>query len=85
MSKDPMRDLSGASGLGFTFVAYVLVFTAIGYGLDRLLGTSPWLMVTGVFVGAVIGFIYLIRTLTRAADQARAEKRDGKGDPEGKS
>ena len=70
-----MRDLSGASGIGFTLVAYVLVFTAIGYGLDRLFKTAPWLMVAGVFVGAVLGFIYMIRTLTRAADQAREQKR----------
>jgi F0F1-type ATP synthase assembly protein I len=75
MSKDPMRDLSGVSGIGFTLVAYVLVFTAIGYGLDRLFKTAPWLMVAGVFVGAVLGFIYMIRTLTGAAGQARTEER----------
>jgi F0F1-type ATP synthase assembly protein I len=74
MSKDPMRDLSGASGIGFTLVAYVLVFTAGGYGLDHLFKTEPWLMVAGVFVGAALGFVYMIRTLTGAAGQTRSEK-----------
>ena len=79
-----MRDLSGASGIGFTLVAYVLVFTAMGYGLDRLFKTSPWLMVVGVFVGAAVGFIYMIRTLTRTADEERNSKqRKSNGDPGG--
>lgn len=79
-----MRDLSGASGIGFTLVAYVLVFTAIGYGLDHLFKTAPWLMVAGVFVGAALGFINMIRTLTRAAGQAREQKRHkSHGDPGG--
>ena len=79
-----MRDLSGASGIGFTLVAYVLVFTAIGYGLDRLFKTAPWLMVVGVFVGAVVGFIYMIRMLTRTAERERSDKqRKSNGDPGG--
>ncbi len=69
-----MRDLSAIGGVGFTLVAYVLVFTAIGYGLDRLFGTKPWLMVVGVFVGAVIGFITMVRTLTDADRKAREER-----------
>ena len=85
MSKDPMRDLSGASGIGFTLVAYVLVFTAIGYGLDRLFKTVPWLMIVGVFVGAVVGFIYMIRTLTNTAGRERGgTQRKSNGDPEGR-
>jgi F0F1-type ATP synthase assembly protein I len=84
MSKDPMRDLSGASGIGFTLVAYVLVFTAIGYGLDHLFKTAPWLMVVGVFVGAAVGFIYMIRTLTRTAGRERGStQRKSNGDPGG--
>lgn len=76
MSRDPLRDLSEAGGIGFTLVAYVLVFTGIGYGLDRLLGTVPWLMVVGVFVGAGFGFFHMIRSLTAAG---RGQKGDGEG------
>lgn len=61
MSKRPLRDLSQISGIGFTLVSYVLVFTGGGYLLDRWLGTGPWLMIGGVFVGAALGFVYMIR------------------------
>ena len=74
MSKDPMRDLSGASGIGFTLVAYVLVFTAVGYGLDRLARDGPLAHGGGCVRGAVLGFIYLIRTLTRTADRGAQQQ-----------
>ena len=86
MSKDPLGDYSQVMSLGFTLVAYVLVFTAIGYGLDRWLHTAPWLMVAGVFVGAGFGFLYLVRILfsTSSGDKdggkgARDDRQDGPG------
>lgn len=75
MSQEPLRDMSAIGGIGFTLVANVLVFTLIGYGLDRLIGTGPWLMVVGVFVGAVFGFVSLIRTVTQADRRAKEERR----------
>ena len=75
MSDDRLRDLSQIGSVGFTLVAYVLVFTGVGYGLDRLLGTTPWLMVAGVFVGAGVGFYAMIKTLVTSE-----EKRKGRGD-----
>ena len=79
MSDDPLRDLSQISGLGFVLVSYVLVFTGGGYLLDRWLGTDPWLMVGGVFVGAALGFIYMIRMLTSAnrAERDADDEDDG--------
>jgi ATP synthase protein I len=76
MSDNPLRDLGQIGGLGFTLVAYVLVFTAIGYGLDRLLGTRPWLMVVGVFVGAALGFTYMVRMLI-ATGKSESDDEDG--------
>lgn len=74
-----MRDLSQVSGAGFTLVAYVLVFTGLGYLLDRLLGTGPWFMVGGVFAGAGIGFWMFIRTLI-ASDRAARRSKSGPPD-----
>jgi ATP synthase protein I len=78
MSDDPYHGLSQVGGLGFTFVAFVLVFTAIGYVLDRWLHTGPWLMVAGVFVGAGMGFAYIVRILfarpDRCGDGGRRER-----------
>ena len=83
MSDNPLRDLGQMSGAGFSLVAYVLVFTGIGYGLDRLLGSAPWLMVVGVFVGGGIGFYTMIRTLTqptaRDADKNDDDTHDDRG------
>lgn len=70
MSEDRLKDLSQVGGIGFTLVAYVLVFTGIGYVLDRWLGTEPWLMVVGVFVGSAIGFWSMVRTLTSLSDRS---------------
>jgi ATP synthase protein I len=79
MSTDPLGGYSEVWSLGFTLVAYVLVFTAMGYGLDRWLRTTPWLMVTGVFVGAGLGFLQLVRLLfsTSSGDKAGDEKERG--------
>jgi ATP synthase protein I len=76
-----MRDLSTVGSVGFTLVAFVLVFTLIGYGLDRLVGTGPWLMVVGVFVGAILGFISMVRTLIDA--DKRDKERDRQDEPPG--
>jgi ATP synthase protein I len=76
-----MRDLSTVGSVGFTLVAFVLVFTLIGYGLDRLLGTRPWLMVVGVFVGAALGFISMVRTLIEA--DRRDKEREELDEPPG--
>ena len=80
MSREPLRDLSQVSGIGFTLVSYVLVFTGGGYLLDRLFNTDPWLMVGGVFVGAALGFVNMIRILTsasRAEHKTDEEEKDG--------
>jgi ATP synthase protein I len=63
MSEDPRRGWGEAWTLGFTLVGMVLVFTGLGYLLDRWVGTKPWLMIGGVFVGAGLGFAYLVSIL----------------------
>jgi F0F1-type ATP synthase assembly protein I len=63
MSEDPRRDWGEASTLGFTLVGFVLVFTGLGYLVDRWAGTKPWFMIGGVFVGAGLGFAYLVSIL----------------------
>jgi len=45
-------NLSGLAGMGVQFVAAILLFLFAGKWLDARLGTSPWLLILGVFVGA---------------------------------
>jgi ATP synthase protein I len=50
------------AGIGFEFVAAVLLLSAAGFGLDRWLGTSPWLLLGGMVLGFVVGLVMMIRS-----------------------
>jgi len=41
---------------GGAFFDSLIGGTLLGYGLDRWLGTDPWLVVTGIVLGAYTGF-----------------------------
>jgi ATP synthase protein I len=59
-------DASGlnlAMRLGVELVAAMVIAVAIGYGLDRLFHTSPWLMIAFVPIGAIAGFRNLMRAM----------------------
>ena len=60
-------------GLGLQFAAAILLFVYLGQWLDRRLGTEPWLLLIGVFVGAGGGFYSIYRKLM--ADLRRDEER----------
>ncbi len=67
MSRDPRqvdpRDVLRTSGqymgYGLTWALSVLLFLGLGAWLDSKLGTSPFLLVLGAFVGAGAGFYSL--------------------------
>lgn len=52
------------AGVGLQFAATFGVFGLCGWWLDGRLGTAPWLMVTGIFVGAAGAFYSLVRRLS---------------------
>jgi len=56
-------DLGRYAGLGFQFAGVMLAFGALGWWLDGLLGTRPWLLIAGVFLGAAGAFIALLRAV----------------------
>jgi F0F1-type ATP synthase assembly protein I len=76
MSKDPQQDVGQAWGLGFTLVALVVAFTGLGYLADGWLHTRPWLMVAGVFVGAGLGFTYMVYVFLAGSSRGRSRKND---------
>ena len=51
-------------GLGMEFAVTVVLGLAVGYYLDRWLGTKPWLLMVGVVLGGVLGFYGFLRRLT---------------------
>ena len=55
------RQLARLSSIGVTLVAATAIGLAIGYGLDRWLGTSPWFTLIFTLFGIAAGFINLFR------------------------
>ena len=55
-------------GFGFEFCGVVGFFCYVGYRLDGYFGTSPWLLLTGFFVG-FLGMMYsTIKDLWKKGD-----------------
>ncbi len=70
--------------IGVELISALGVGLAIGWGLDRWLGTKPWLMVVFFFLGAAAGILNVYRASTGmddsvgfgAAQRRRREKRE---------
>jgi ATP synthase protein I len=56
-----LRQLARLSTIGISLVAATAIGLLIGYGLDRLLGTSPWLTMLFTLFGIAAGFLNLFR------------------------
>ena len=57
--------MGNAFKLGSELVAAVLVGTIIGFILDNLFDTKPWLIIIFFFLGAAAGMLNVIRTANR--------------------
>ena len=72
-----LRDASPYIGLGMQIALGLVFFMAVGYGLDRWLGTLPWFTLAGSLVGMVAIFIYLFRASQTLGRQSDARRREG--------
>jgi ATP synthase protein I len=59
-----------AMRLASEFVAGVLVGAALGWGLDRVAGTSPWGLIGLLLLGFCAGVVNVVRASGRMAAQA---------------
>lgn len=59
--KSLFRQLLEASSVGIHLVVSTFVGLAIGYVLDKLFGTSPYLTVIFLIIGIIAGFRELVR------------------------
>ena len=75
----PLMTGSGAAymGLGLQFGLSIVLFMFAGKWLDDRLGTEPWLMVAGVFLGATAAFYSMYRRLMNDQKRRTAEKSSG--------
>lgn len=53
------------AGAAYTLVGGIILLGGIGYALDQWQGTSPWLLITGLFLGILVGFYELVKTVYR--------------------
>jgi F0F1-type ATP synthase assembly protein I len=53
------------AGASYTLVGGIILLGGIGYAVDQWQGTSPWFLVGGLFLGIVVGFWELVKTVYR--------------------
>ncbi|MFZ2198454.1 MAG: AtpZ/AtpI family protein [Thermodesulfovibrionales bacterium] len=62
MTEKPVfKQLMQASSVGINLVLSTFVGLAMGYGLDSLFNTSPWLTIIFLLLGIIAGFRELFR------------------------
>ncbi|OGW19245.1 MAG: hypothetical protein A2077_06605 [Nitrospirae bacterium GWC2_46_6] len=67
--KPLFRQLIEASSVGINLVISTFVGLAIGYWLDKLFGTSPYLTVIFLILGIIAGFMELVRIARKQEKQ----------------
>jgi ATP synthase protein I len=60
-NKSKYNAIYQAATLGIMFPVAIAVGYGIGYGLDRLFGTKPWLTIIFSIVGIAAAFVNLFR------------------------
>jgi ATP synthase protein I len=58
----PRQGFGLAMRLGVDFVAGILVGAALGWGIDRLFGTSPWGLIVFLLLGFGAGILSVLRS-----------------------
>ncbi len=69
MAERDEENVTRQSGLIYaavlSFVISTVTLLGLGWVLDHWLGTAPWLVVSGIVLGAGAGFYQFIRLLSR--------------------
>lgn len=68
------RIVSLALGFGWNLAVSVGVLGYGGYLLDKRWGIAPWLMVSGILSGIVLGFKHLFTEIARLEGEGRRKE-----------
>jgi len=63
--QENIRRSGPAAGASYTLIGAILLLGGIGYALDVWLSSSPWLLLTGLLLGLIVGFYELAKTVWR--------------------
>ncbi len=58
-----IRESGPAASASYTLIGAIILLGLIGYFSDNWLGTSPWLLLTGLLLGLIVGFYELAKTV----------------------
>jgi F0F1-type ATP synthase assembly protein I len=72
---DILRATGQFMGLGLAWALSVLFFLGVGAWIDSKLGTSPFLLVVGAFIGAAAGFYSLYYHIVIEPRQREADRK----------
>ena len=61
--QDNVTRSGSAAGAGYSIIGAIVVCGGIGYALDSWRGTSHWFLVGGLFLGIIVGFYELAKTV----------------------
>ncbi len=64
----PLEEALRYAQVGTMLVAPMLVLGAVGFVLDRRLGSGPWLLLGGLLVGMAAGFVNFFRLVLKQDD-----------------
>lgn len=71
MTNGEEQDVNQKSAIVYgavTFLVVSIIFCLLlGWALDRWLKTGPWLLVGGIVLGSIVGFIQFIRSISRVS------------------
>lgn len=72
-----MKLFARGGTIGFYLVIATFVGLAIGYWLDGVFSTRPWLTIIFLLLGIVSGFREIFRMVRKEADQADSGSKNG--------
>lgn len=62
---NPWRDVGYFGGIGFAFAVFVFGGFFLGRWLDGLIGTTPWLAMSGALLGFISAVLELVMMLRK--------------------
>ncbi len=74
-----VRDIAPFLTMGIQLAVSVVLFFFLGRWLDGLWGTAPWLMLAGLLLGAVGGFVQFFRSVAAIGRQETDEEKQKDG------